>query len=285
MAKHTVGSHLVNFKVIQSGSVVELIHYSKGYLKGFNITPSSGQVESEEIEDDLVVGKEVEQVEDVEEPESRESIMIRSSKRASKALVRIVNSNVNTYGKQKKAKFVTLTFAEHVTDLDVANKYFTAFIRRFNAYITGNSKKVIKYSAVWELTKIGRIHYHVVFYNLPYIKAKKINEIWANGNINIRAIDNYENVGQYIAKYMTKPDKRYLDEKYLGKKRYFSSRGLKKPLEITDPKLVIKAIISIYSSNVEPSYSYTYESDELGLITYQSFIIPNLNILSTLYQS
>lgn len=159
--------HRVNYKVIKSGDVVELIHYSKGYLKGFTKKANgSGKVRHSEEDSDNKVDK----VEVEEEKESEESIRIRSSKRAAKNLVRTVNANANQYGKNLTSKFLTLTFAEDVRDLEVANKEFTGFVRRLNYHFYKKRVNKLKYTAVWELTEKGRIHYHVIFYNLPFIK-------------------------------------------------------------------------------------------------------------------
>lgn len=267
-------THMVYYKVIKSGDVIELIHYSKGYLKGFNKKSSGGSSRADAIEDDLVQNK---------EPESAESIMLRSAKRAAKNLIRTVNANVNQYGKNLTSKFLTLTFAEDIRDLDVANKKFTDFIRRLNYYLYKERKNRLKYTAVWELTKKGRIHYHVIFYNLPFIKIDEIVKIWGNGIAYINAIDKVNNVGIYVAKYMSKSDERYLQKQYKDKKRYFNSAGLKKPIEVTDPKLVMKAIIEIIARGKAPKYEYEFESEELGLITYKSYIIKDFNLLEIIY--
>ena len=282
----SVKPHIVNYKVIQSGNVIEMIHYSQGYLKGFTKTKSHGSFSEDIVEDvessiisDLIVDG------NSTPAETPREIMIRSSKRAAKNLVRIINSNVNAYGKGVTSKFLTLTFAEHITDLEVANKMFTDFMRRLNYSLLKERRNVIKYTAVWELTKNGRIHYHVIFYNLPFVKIDKLVDIWGHGIAYINVIDNVDNVGVYVAKYMSKPDDRYLSPEYSGKRRYFSSTGLRKPIEITDPVLVIKAIMRILATNIKPRYSYEFQSDELGLITYNSFIIPNLRLWDITYDS
>lgn len=272
--------HRVNYKVIKSGNVVELIHYSEGYLKGFSKTKSSGsknrdhQKEGEEKENKEILEK---------EKESEESIRTRSSKRAAKKLIRIINANANQYGKNLTSKFLTLTFGEDVKDLEVANKEFTGFVRRLNYSIYKERKNRLKYTAVWELTEKGRIHYHVIFYNMPFIKIDKIVKIWKNGIAYINAIDKVDNIGLYIAKYMSKPDERYLQEKFKDKKRYFSSTGLKEFIEITDPDLVMQAIIEIFARDENPKYEYEFDSENLGLITYKSYIIEDFNLLQKIY--
>lgn len=271
--------HRVNYKVIKAGNVVELIHYSEGYLKGFSKTKSSGSKNRDHQEDKEKENKEILE----KEKESEESIRARSSKRAAKKLIRIINANANQYGKNLTSKFLTLTFAEDVKDLEVANKEFKAFIRRLNYSIYKERINRLKYTAVWELTEKERIHYHVIFYNMPFIKIDKIVKIWKNGIAYINAIDKVDNIGLYIAKYMSKPDERYLQEKFKDKKRYFSSTGLKEVTEITDPDLVMKAIIEIFAKKENPKYEYEFDSENLGLITYKSYIIEDFNLLQKIY--
>ena len=54
-----------------------------------------------------------------------------------------------------------------------------------------------------------------------------------NDFIRCNKIDNVDNVGAYVTKYMTKDN---TDESYKVEKSYFSSKGLFKPIEITDKK-------------------------------------------------
>lgn len=91
----------------------------------------------------------------------------------------------------------------------------------------GTKKSVLKYIAVWEKQKRGAIHYHIILFDIPFIKTKKIEEIWGNGFIKINKIDvdSKENRGRYISKYFSKS----VDEKDYKKKSFFKSRNLKKP--------------------------------------------------------
>lgn len=159
--------------------------------------------------------------------ENREKVTYR----AKRELRRIVNSNVGQYGDEFTTKFVTLTFSEHITDLAASNKEFEKFIKRLNYQIFKSKKANVKYTVVPEFTKKGRVHYHVIFYNLPYVKFDFLADIWGNGFIKINKIDNCDNVGAYISKYMTKDN-----DEIVGKKCYFNSRGLFKSIEIIEKK-------------------------------------------------
>lgn len=129
--------------------------------------------------------------------------------------------------KKWSTKFITLTFSEHITEVEDANYEFKKFIQRLKRKL----KMPLKYLAVWERTKKNRIHYHMVIFDLKYIKWQTLEKIWGNGFIKINDISHVEsqNVGRYIAKYFSKD----VDFKDYKKKAFFTSRNLKKPKKRT----------------------------------------------------
>lgn len=112
--------------------------------------------------------------------------------------------------------FVTLTFREHIEDISLANKEFEKFIKRLKYHFEKeDSKFELKYLAVNERTKKNRVHYHIVFFDFPYIKKSVLEKIWKNGFIDIRLIrQNMKtkegelvprtNVALYVSKYFAK---------------------------------------------------------------------------------
>ena len=109
-------------------------------------------------------------------------------------------------------------------------------------------KESLKYISIWERQQRGAIHYHVILFNLPFIDAKKIEEIWGNGFIRINLIEDDKDdkkekgkkqskkkqnkkasgiVSGYLTKYFIKD----IDERVREKKAYFYSRNLEKPKE------------------------------------------------------
>lgn len=229
-------------KVIQSGKVLEVYDYKISVKTGF-----SGGKGGRKKDDDFIKSEEVEV--------NREKVL----KRARRDLRRIVNSNV-----AENSKFLTLTFAENITDVKSANYEFNKFIKRLNY----NLKFKVLYSAVIEFQKRGAVHYHVILYNVPQkLDMKVLRELWGNGFIKVNKIDHVDNVGAYICKYMTKCD----DEKKLrGKKMYFNSRGLKKPEEIKEPALV-QAIASSLDGQT-PKFESTF-INKYNYIEYKQYIL------------
>lgn len=245
---------LVTQKIIQSGNIIEIYKYEKGYLKGYEKPPRKNDFKRSGVE-------------------SEEDIRQRSLKRAKTSLRRLINANHGQYGKEFTSKFLTLTFGGNITDLDKAHYEFEKFMKRLNYLVFNSKKSNIKYTAVWELQERGAIHYHLILYNIPYVRQNIIQETWGNGFIWINKIKDVDNVGAYIAEYLG--DEKSRDpEDYEGKKTYFSSRGLFKPVEITDKKIVETIAVALLSQNI--AYSSTFTNEYLGDISYKQY---NLNIM------
>lgn len=154
------------------------------------------------------------------------------------------------YGNKIKPCMVTLTFEENTQDFEYTNKEFTNYIKRLNYYIYGRKCSDLRYVSVIELQDRGAIHFHILFFNLPFINLKdkktldEWNALWVSGKCpDIKCKDvpnNAEGIARYITKYMTKQfyydtncsnGKKFVYDPSLweGKRTYFASRNLIKP--------------------------------------------------------
>jgi hypothetical protein len=136
--------------------------------------------------------------------------------------------------------------------LKEANRYFADFRRE----LVRRSGIKVKYLAVPEFQKRGAVHYHVVFFNLPFIEQhekvfekfpelekKKIfnfsmSDIWWYGDVKAILLDKAENVSAYISKYMGKSFEIENGNRTYGEKLYFTSRGLFRPVDNFDEKYI-----------------------------------------------
>jgi hypothetical protein len=127
--------------------------------------------------------------------------------------------------------FITFTFAENITDLTEAHQFFKRFIHRFNYHVFGRGKTQLKYICVPEFQKRGAVHYHVIFFNLPFIENiyDTVKAVWSYGHHITETIKTPEILAQYICKYITKE---LLDSRLKGRKRILCSQGLLKPLTL-----------------------------------------------------
>lgn len=126
-------------------------------------------------------------------------------------------------------KFVTLTFRENVTDVSRANGEFRRFVKRLNYFLYKTKTGRLKYLAVWERQKRGAVHYHMVVFDCPYIKAADLRRVWGHGFVKVRRVrvDARDNVGRYISKYFSKD----VAEGGYKQKKFFRSQNLSLPEE------------------------------------------------------
>jgi hypothetical protein len=112
----------------------------------------------------------------------------------------------------------------------------------------------------------GVIHYHVLFYDLPYVPHEKLTGIWGRGFVWINAVDDVDNLGVYMVEgYMGKEME---DERLNGQKHYWSSRGLAKPLVMYGREdLSVKLGIE----GREPVYRKSFVSDYVGVVDYEQY--------------
>lgn len=162
-----------------------------------------------------------------------------SLRRARTKLSDYINTNCwawkNERGRNIRPVFLTLTFAENMTDIEKANYELTKFFRRFNYEFFETKESVAKYAWVMEFQKRGAIHYHIVIFNLPFAKRiiDRMERIWPAGFFQVKAVRTSD-VGRYICKYMSKD---FYKKGIKGKKSYAISRGLKKPIVVNVQEL------------------------------------------------
>ena len=118
-------------------------------------------------------------------------------------------------------KFLTLTFAENVTDLQLCNEKFKAYIRKLKILYPN-----FKYLVVPEFQKRGAVHYHIVL-NIDYTHHHVLEDLWGHGFIKIKRLKKKTNIGLYMSKYI---GKNLDDTRYINNKKYFTSRNLEKPM-------------------------------------------------------
>ncbi len=177
--------------------------------------------------------------------------------RSRRAIKWRINSNPDM------TKFLTLTFAENLTDLKSCNEKFKAFIRKLKKIKTD-----LKYLVIPEFQKRGAVHYHALL-NLDYIDQKQLADLWGHGFIKIKNIKDGINIGLYVSKYIGKDLE---DERYFHNKKHFCSRNLSKP-QIFYSAQEIDNFLRLNSSSL--AYEKTFKS-YYGLIKYQLYKIGNL---------
>lgn len=230
-------------KLVVSGHIVEVYTYEK--------MPTPNIARKKERED-----KTIDEWESDVKGDRRQN-----DRKARWNLIRLVNSNFTEHD-----KFVTLTFAENICDLDEAHLEFDKFIKRMR-----RKYGKFKYVAVVEFQKRGAIHYHMIT-DLPYIPKDTLARIWRNGFVRINDIEHVDNVGAYISKYMTKEDR---DIRLRQRKKYFASLNIERPLIVkgdsADPLIDMWEL-----QNKKEVFTNSYESEHHGIITYRQYNLKRL---------
>ena len=254
--------HPTRVKLVKSGSLLEI------YFFGCDIFLGGRPKRRNKIEDDIPKPK--------TDKASAEDILKASARRAKKNIKRLIYTNCFTWlkdnGKYYKPVTLTLTFAENVTDLKTANYHFTKFIRRLNYEVNkieGREAKLanLKYLGVFEIQKRGAIHYHLIFFNLPYIIDiyNRMRDIWKLGRImvggkdrkmiSVRNRSKLIKVIEYFTKYIQKA---IFENSLKHQKKYIASKNLKQPVEQYSEDVVYLIQNSLYDDLM----IYHYDGEE-----------------------
>lgn len=174
------GKHKMLYKFVTCGDIVEVYGYKVpvrvGETRKHNIIKSLPDENTEKRKDNLY--------------------------RARQTVRRIIWSNQSKY-----TKFVTLTYAKTILDLNKVKRNITTFVQAMRRL--GYD---MKYLYVLEHQKErglkegneGCLHIHMIIFIDQYIPYQDLNKCWKYGQTDINAIDDVRNLGAYVCKYITK---------------------------------------------------------------------------------
>ena len=176
----------------------------------------------------------------------------------------------------KDSNFWTFTFKDDIKDIKIANNLFHKFIDRLKYYILTYTDFDIfkfKYLGVIEFQDTfgrGVIHYHCLI-NMPFIDKKILQDkIWKLGICYVTRINDIDNLGAYLIKYMSKDTN---DIRLMGEKGYVYSLNLERPQEFQN-------FTEFYKNggyrfkDCKPIYNSEYLTEHLGECKYSQY---NLN--------
>ena len=192
---------------------------------------------------------------------------VRSMNRAKDNLMDILKCNEFDF-------FVTLTFNDEKQDRmdDIkTRKKFTQWLNN----ITRDLPNLI-YVAVPEYHKKGGLHFHLLFGNVSaedlYLKdsGKKVKTgrckgqiiynvtRWRNGFSTATKIFDNIAVTYYLSKYLTKGK---IDSRFYNKKRYYTSKNIKRP-QVTKTQVPIINGFNVFDSIQKEDYKVDYEDKQ-----------------------
>lgn len=170
---------------------------------------------------------------------------IHSLKQSFQRLRRVINANSD---KPELTRWLTLTYAENMQNLDQLYLDFKNFNKRFRYYLKSFGL-TYEYIAVPEPQKRGAWHLHVIVIfseKPPYIDNNEvIAKLWSHGFTKFQTVTDIDNLGAYLSAYLTnletddteeQTEKKYIKGGRLklypqGMNIYRTSRGIKKPIE------------------------------------------------------
>jgi len=192
-----------------------------------------------------------------------------SVNRTRQKLRRLAKSNKNHFN-----AFLTLTFAENMTDVSAGNAELKKFFKRLN-YRWGTN---VSYLGTFEFQARGAVHYHFLVRVPENIllmcstdkRPARINdiltEVWGHGFVWLRKLKSPARSSAYIAKYVTKSE---FDVRYFGKRVFLYSFDITRPIRI-DNFAILANLIIMYNVEYREAYRKTFDSVR-GSITLSYF--------------
>lgn len=114
----------------------------------------------------------------------------------------LINSNVTDV---RNVKWITLTYAENMTDSVRLYKDFEKFNKKFQYYIRKLGYGKAEYIVMMEPQGRGAWHCHLLYifdYKAPFIANDEIARMWGQGFTKTKKLDNVDNVGAYLTAYL-----------------------------------------------------------------------------------
>ena len=104
-----------------------------------------------------------------------------------------------------KALFITLTYAENMTDGQRLYDDFRKFNMRLAYYIRKNKLPPYEYIVAIEPQARGSLHAHLLLIfqkKAPFIPSADLAQIWGKGFVKIKGLKNVDNIGAYLSAYL-----------------------------------------------------------------------------------
>lgn len=177
-------------RVTKTNHIVEVQHMEKMNRKN-NI---------KKIDKDRYVVLETGEIKDFEHSENRQQ-NYNSLRQTFKKLRYLINNNFIGKGNELH---ITLTYEENMTDPERLYSDFKRFMTRLRrAYNT----TTIDYICVVEPQERGAWHCHVLMrfndFKRIFIPSSKIEELWEQGFVKIKALKDIDNIGAYLSAYLS----------------------------------------------------------------------------------
>lgn len=141
------------------------------------------------------------EIKDVIHHETR-ATQYSSLKRTFANIRALINTNVTDVS---RARWITLTYKENMTDTKQLYNDFEKFNKRFQYKIKKLGYNKAEYIAVMEPQGRGAWHCHMFYIfdkKAPFIPNDVLRDLWGHGFVTIKQLDNIDNPGSYLTAYL-----------------------------------------------------------------------------------
>lgn len=140
---------------------------------------------------------------------NHDSTRIKSMVQTFSKIRNLINANITSETVQN-ALWVTLTYAENMTDTDRLYTDFKKFVLRLKYYCKQNQIASFEYITIVEPQARGAWHHHLLLIwdsPAPFIDNNDMSAIWGYGFTKTKALkNNITNIGAYLTAYLTDID-------------------------------------------------------------------------------
>lgn len=180
-------------KVVEMGNIVEIQYMSKRNCKA-----SIRMLEGGNQYLELSTGE----IKDVVHHETRAD-QFKNLYRTFKSIRGIINSNTKNIS---NVRWITLTYAENMTDTKKLYFDFEKFNKRFQYFIKKLGYDKAEYIVVCEPQGRGAWHCHLLYIfnkTAPFIPNDALERLWGHGFTKIKKLDDsIDNLGAYLTAYL-----------------------------------------------------------------------------------
>lgn len=179
-------------KVTTAGNVIEVLEMSNVNLRQT----------VERIDNDHIVVLSTGEVKAVEHGSKRID-SVKSLRLSMKKLRDLINANVTDFA---RCRWVTLTYAENMTDVKRLRSDFKRFSMRWRRWHELHGYSAPEYILAVEPQLRGAWHCHAIFIYpsaAPYVPNGELARLWGQGFVQIKALDGtIDNLGAYLTAYL-----------------------------------------------------------------------------------
>lgn len=128
--------------------------------------------------------------------------LVQSLRRTFRHLREIINTNVVD---PDHVRWITLTYAENMTDAERLLHDFEKFNKRFQYWLRTNGYCKAEYIVVCEPQGRGAWHMHLLYIwdcAAPFVPNDTLAKIWGHGFVKVKALQDCDNVGAYLTAYL-----------------------------------------------------------------------------------